>query len=53
MAVLEEENPHVYCERWFRRTGTEPRKSEPVGKEHQKGAKKLPEVGKNPQKEAV
>jgi hypothetical protein len=24
----------------------------PVGNGHQKGAKKLPEVGKNPQKEA-
>jgi hypothetical protein len=31
MAVLEEENPHVYGERWFRRTGSErPRNSVPA-----------------------
>jgi hypothetical protein len=41
---FEEESPHVFGERWFRR-------SVPVGKRLQKRAKILPEVGKNPQKE--
>jgi hypothetical protein len=44
-----EESPHVFCGRWFRRTGRKPRSGVLLGKELQKRVKYLPLAGKRPQ----
>jgi hypothetical protein len=42
MAILEEESPYVFCERWFRRTERKLRSGVSVGNNEQKRSKNPP-----------